>query len=323
MRLDDLLQPTPNDIILREAILTSKSNQEREYITELLPLIPLALWGAGVAWTAYDAYQAKQAYNRGEITGADLTKMVGTDIAITLAAGGVAKVLGKGWRYGKKIYKSKKAAKEAEKASVTSAAAAVNKTVKSQVADVMPHSQAAVATATSKLDNVVTPAAANIVKVAKKVDDVVDKVSSKAPDVVTKVKNKVGDILPHSGLPVTKATTTVVKKNADNIVAPATAVTTKAVKTAVSKNRPWKRGEVDIKTPSTSTAASSVAGKGTANVVKRNADEIKCKGKNCKNVKCKGKNCPKKGKWGLGGGLGSSMHNSNFSQFVDKYGYNK
>jgi len=320
MRLDDLLQPTANDIILREAILTSKSNQEREYITELLPLIPLALWGAGAAWTAYDAYQAKKAYNRGEITGADLTKMVGTDIAITLAAGGVAKVVGKGWKFGKKIYKSKKAAKNAEKASVTSAAAAVNKTVKSQVADVMPHSQAAVATTTSKLDNIVTPAAAGIVKVAKKADDVVDKVSSKAPKVVTNIKNKVANIKPHSNLPVSTTTS--------KIVAPATTATTKAVKTAVVKKNAgaW--------TPAAGVGAKAGA-KNVDNIAAKNVDNIKCKGKSCTNVKCKGKNCPTKGGtvkgkgkgkgkgwWRRGFGLGTtgSMHDTNFSQYVNKYG---
>lgn len=336
MQLDDLLQPTANDIILKEAILTSKNNQDREYITELLPLIPLALWGAGAAWTAYDAYQAKKAYDRGEITGADLGKMVGTDIAITLAAGGVAKVVGKGWKFGKKLYKSKKAAKAAEQASVASAAQAVNKTVKSQVADVMPHSQAAVATTTSKLDNIVTPAAAGIVKVAKKADDVVDKVSSKAPDIIQKVKTKYKSAMPHSTVAatpvVTKATKKIVNKvdqkkiddlhhkaNVDNIKknnklnnisAPATAVTTKAVKTAVSKKRPWKKGETDIKTPNNKVTAPTVnlAGKGTEKIVKKKANDVKKKPK----------------KWKLAGmGGASSMHDTNFSAWTDKYGYNK
>ena len=134
MLLNDLVQPTPNDIILREAMLTSKNTLDSEYITEFLPLIPLALWGAGAAWTAYDAYQAKKAYDRDEISGAELTKMVGTDIAITLAAGGVAKIVGKGWKFGKKLYKSKNAAKAAEKSAMSSAAAAVNNTVKTQIA---------------------------------------------------------------------------------------------------------------------------------------------------------------------------------------------
>ncbi len=268
MRLDDLFQPTTNDIILREAILTSKSNQEREYITELLPLIPLALWGAGAAWTAYDAYQAKKAYDRGEITGADLGKMVGTDIAITLAAGGVGKVLGKGWRFAKKIYKSKKAAKEAEKAAVTSAAVAVNKTVKNQVADAGISKTAATAT-------VAKTSKATVDKLKGKVDDKLQKAADDAAHKKNMANtlrnqkiNKQGDFAPPTTSLVAK---NVGKKQADN----------------------WA-------------PAAGTTGKATSKVIKKNADDVK--------KKKKGK------KWRMGGAGGvSSMHDTNFSQFVDKY----
>lgn len=297
MRLDDLFQPTANDIILREAILTSKATQDREYITELLPLIPLALWGAGLAWTAYDAYQAKKLYDRGEITGADLGKMVGTDIAITLAAGGVAKVIGKGWKFGKNYYKSKKAAKAAEQASVASAAQAVNKTVKSQVADVVPHSQAVAATTTSKVDKIVSPSAAVIVKGAKKADDVVNKVSSKLPDVPATSTSKVTQIKPHSNLsvaaPVATTTSKVVKKNADA----------------------W--------TPGASVGVKAGAKK-IDDIAAKKADDVKGKGSGTK-VKSSGtkvKGSGKKGWWrkGFGMGVPGSLHDTNLSQYVNKYG---
>lgn len=63
----------------------------QDYLTELLPLIPLAITGAGAAWTAYDAYQAKKAYDRGDISKADLVKQIGTDAALTVLGGGIAK----------------------------------------------------------------------------------------------------------------------------------------------------------------------------------------------------------------------------------------
>lgn len=73
-----------------------------EYLTELLPL---AIGAAGAAWTAYDAYKAAQQLQRGEITQADLAKQVGTDAALTLAGGGVAKLANKGFKAFRKWYK--------------------------------------------------------------------------------------------------------------------------------------------------------------------------------------------------------------------------
>jgi hypothetical protein len=51
MRIHDLSEQTelPADAIL---IQMGVVKEEREVILEFLPLIPLALWGAGAAWTA-------------------------------------------------------------------------------------------------------------------------------------------------------------------------------------------------------------------------------------------------------------------------------
>ena len=107
MRIHDLSEQTelPADAIL---IQMGVVKEEREVILEFLPLIPLALWGAGAAWTAYDTYQAKKALDRGEITQAQFATKVGTDVAIGIAGGAVAKgvfKLGKfAWQGGKKVF---------------------------------------------------------------------------------------------------------------------------------------------------------------------------------------------------------------------------
>jgi hypothetical protein len=114
MRLDSLThKEVPADSILKEI---GVPKGERQVIMEFLPLIPVALWAGGAAWTAYDTYQAKKAYDRGEITKAQLAQRVGTDVAIGIAGGVLGKAVGAGWKVGKRIFKSKKAAKEAQKA---------------------------------------------------------------------------------------------------------------------------------------------------------------------------------------------------------------
>ena len=113
MRLEHLVEKElPADTILKEM---GVPNGERQVIMEFLPLIPVALWAGGAAWTAYDTYQAKKAYDRGEITQAELATRVGTDVAISIAGGVLAKAIGKGFKVGKKIYKTKKEAKAAQK----------------------------------------------------------------------------------------------------------------------------------------------------------------------------------------------------------------
>ena len=110
-------------------------NEITESKQQLDEFIPLAIMGAGAVWTAYDAWQMKRAYDRGEISGADVAKAVGTDIAATIIGGVVAKVVGKGWKYGKKMFGSKKAAQDA---AMADAAKAVNTKAQSKDLVVTP-----------------------------------------------------------------------------------------------------------------------------------------------------------------------------------------
>ena len=113
MRLDSLThKEIPADTILKEI---GVPKDEREVILEFLPLIPVALWAGGAAWTAYDTYQAKKQLDAGEITQAQFAARVGTDVALGVAGGVLGKVAGKGFKVGKEIYKSKKAARAAQK----------------------------------------------------------------------------------------------------------------------------------------------------------------------------------------------------------------
>ena len=100
--------------------------------------IPLAMMAAGGAWTAYDAWKMKKAYDKGEISGADMAKTIGTDAAFTIAGGAVVKVAGKGWKYGSKLYKSRKAAKQAELDAVKDAANKVRKEPTFNTSDAPP-----------------------------------------------------------------------------------------------------------------------------------------------------------------------------------------
>jgi len=113
MRLDSFThKEVPADTILKEI---GVPKDEREVILEFLPLIPVALWAGGAAWTAYDTYQAKKQLDAGKITQAQFAARVGTDVAIGIAGGVLGKVAGKGFKVGKEIYKTKKAARAAQK----------------------------------------------------------------------------------------------------------------------------------------------------------------------------------------------------------------
>ena len=113
MRLDSFThKEVPADTILKEI---GVPKDEREVILEFLPLIPVALWAGGAAWTAYDTYQAKKQLDAGKITQAQFAARVGTDVAIGVAGGVLGKIAGKGFKVGKEIYKSKKAARAAQK----------------------------------------------------------------------------------------------------------------------------------------------------------------------------------------------------------------
>ena len=76
---------------LDDGIVLEMNNKGERLLKEFLPLIPAAVWAGGAAWSAYDAFQAKKAYDRGEITKADLAKRIGTDAALTIIGGGLAK----------------------------------------------------------------------------------------------------------------------------------------------------------------------------------------------------------------------------------------
>jgi len=106
MRLEHLVEKDlPADTILKEI---GVPKGEREIILEFLPLIPVALWAGGAAWTAYDTYKAKKELDAGKITQAEFAARVGTDVAIGVAGGVLGKIAGKGFKVGKEIYKSKK-----------------------------------------------------------------------------------------------------------------------------------------------------------------------------------------------------------------------
>ena len=65
--------------------------------------IPLAIGAVSLGLSAYDAYRAYKDYKAGNITGADLAKQVGTDAALNLIGGGIAKgaqLAGRGIRAG-------------------------------------------------------------------------------------------------------------------------------------------------------------------------------------------------------------------------------
>jgi len=93
---------------LDDGIVVELNEEGEQYLTELLPLIPVALWAGGAAWTAYDTWKAKKQYDKGEITGKEFAARVGTDVAIGVAGGAVAKGAIKGakfaWKAGKKIF---------------------------------------------------------------------------------------------------------------------------------------------------------------------------------------------------------------------------
>ena len=76
-------------------------DQGNDYITELVPLIPAAIAAGGAALSAYDAYQAKKAYDRGEISKSQLATQIGTNAAIAAVGGGAAKLATKGFKAAK------------------------------------------------------------------------------------------------------------------------------------------------------------------------------------------------------------------------------
>lgn len=92
---------------LDDGIVLEMNNKGERLLKEFLPLIPAAVWAGGAAWSAYDAWQAKKAYDRGEITKGDLAKKIGTDAALTIIGGGLAKGAVKATKAVAKAFKKK------------------------------------------------------------------------------------------------------------------------------------------------------------------------------------------------------------------------
>lgn len=92
---------------LDDGIVLEMNNKGERLLKEFLPLIPAAVWAGGAAWSAYDAWQAKKAYDRGEITKGDLAKRIGTDAALTILGGGLAKGAVKATKAVAKAFKKK------------------------------------------------------------------------------------------------------------------------------------------------------------------------------------------------------------------------
>ena len=99
-------------------IAESNLNEDKEVLLEFLPLIPLAIWAGGAAWTAYDAYQTAKQYQAGEIDGKEVATRLGTDVALSLAGGAIGKAMAKGAKAGlglfRKIIKTSKAVPEVQ-----------------------------------------------------------------------------------------------------------------------------------------------------------------------------------------------------------------
>ena len=173
---------------LDDGIVVELNEEGQEYLTELLPLIPVAIWAGGAAWTAYDTWKAKKQYDAGEITGAEFATRVGTDAAIGIAGGVVAKGALKGakfaWKAGKKIF-----AKGADDAvdATTDAAKALAKKAEVPKVDLTAKikTDAPVKVTTPKVDAKVVTPKVDVPKVDAKV--VTPKVDTK----VTKLKTKV------------------------------------------------------------------------------------------------------------------------------------
>jgi hypothetical protein len=101
-------------------IAESNLNEDKEVLLEFLPLIPLAIWAGGAAWTAYDAYQTAKQYQAGEIDGKEVATRLGTDVALSLVGGAIGKAMAKGAKAGlgifRRIIKSSKAVPEVQAA---------------------------------------------------------------------------------------------------------------------------------------------------------------------------------------------------------------
>ena len=344
MRIHDLTEQKelPADTIL---IHMGVVKEEREVILEFLPLIPLALWGAGAAWTAYDTYKSKKQLDKGEITQAEFTKRVGTDVAITLLAGPTLKLagaVGKGvWKGGKKIVSmvGGGAAKVGDEVADVSSALA------KKIDDVPPVYSTASATAGSAATRAAVSNIDNVAIAARQAADkgaTVAKNSSQAvTDIATANAAKTA-----AGIATKKAAQLAAKKAAqttasDSRLIGLAAKTTankiaakKAAQTAASDSR-----LIGLAAKTTAKKIDNVVAKKVGNTVVKKVDDVVAK--TTKNtVKAVdnqiGKQVVKKGgkrgsKWlkrmrgagrMLGGGNDSGAgYTSNLQNVVKKYGY--
>ena len=127
---------------LDDGIVVEMDEKGQQYLTELLPLIPAGIWAAGAAWTAYDTWKSGKEYKDGKISKEQLAARVGTDVALTIVGGAVAKSAVKGakfiWKGGKKIFSKGAAAADDVVDAGTDAAKSLAKKAETPKVDLAP-----------------------------------------------------------------------------------------------------------------------------------------------------------------------------------------
>ena len=127
---------------LDDGIVVEMDEKGQQYLTELLPLIPAGIWAAGAAWTAYDTWKSGKEYKDGKISKEQLAARVGTDVALTIVGGAVAKSAVKGakfiWKGGKKIFSAGAAAADDVVDAGTDAAKSLAKKAEEPKVDLTP-----------------------------------------------------------------------------------------------------------------------------------------------------------------------------------------
>lgn len=127
MRLENLFENNEfdNDIVIFEVgdiaiearllgvdadggLLVEFDEQGQHHFTEatemLNEVLPLIIGAAGLGMSAYDAYKNYQAYKSGEIDGKQLAARVGTDAALNIIGGGIAKGASAAYRGAKNAF---------------------------------------------------------------------------------------------------------------------------------------------------------------------------------------------------------------------------
>lgn len=123
MRLHKLFESESNTIVfefgdvqLRAELISMNENsitvaivdQHQEHLAEsreiVNEILPLAIGAVGLGLSAYDTYRNYRQYQRGEITGQQLAARVGTDAALQLTGGALAKGAARAWRGAKRAF---------------------------------------------------------------------------------------------------------------------------------------------------------------------------------------------------------------------------